>query len=186
MTELKASQKGDGEPRPAVRQVHRTKRIHVSNVAEIGALVRLARQRLNMSQTDAAVCCGVGRRFFVELENGKPTVQLDKVLAVLDALGLTLAVGGPGAAFTAEQLANASLKNDQKEGHTWSAEFVAGLEAPYEESQRHARGRTPGSIALKYRRMSAVRDESGDLRWETPIKVNPEALKHRQADKKAK
>ena len=70
MTESMASHKGDGESRVAVRQVHRTKRIHVSNVAEIGALVRLARQRLNMSQTDAAVCCGVGRRFFVELENG--------------------------------------------------------------------------------------------------------------------
>ena len=41
MTESMASHKGDGESRAAVRQVHRTKRIHVSNVAEIGALVRL-------------------------------------------------------------------------------------------------------------------------------------------------
>ena len=186
MTESMASHKGDGESRVAVRQVHRTKRIHVSNVAEIGALVRLARQRLNMSQTDAAVCCGVGRRFFVELENGKPTVQLDKVLMVLDALGLNLAIGGPGAAFTAEQLANASIKSDQQEDHTWSAEFVSGLEAPYEEEQPHSRGRTPGSIELKYRRMSAVRDESGDLRCETPLTVNPESVKRHQAEKAEK
>lgn len=57
-----------------VRHVRRTRRICVHNATEIGALVRLARQRLGISQTDAAICCGVGRRFLVELENGKPTV----------------------------------------------------------------------------------------------------------------
>lgn len=171
-----------------VRPVHRTKRIHVGTVGEIGALIRLARRRLNMSQTDAAVCCGVGRRFFVELENGKSSVQLDKVLTVLDALGLTLAVGGPGAAFTAEQLATAVVKRDDKEAHTWSAEFVEGLEAPYEvedEERVQHRGRRPGSIALKYRRMSVVRDEDGDLRWETPIKVDPVNVRRRVKLKKS-
>lgn len=79
-----------------VRHVRRTRRICVHNATEIGALVRLARQRLGMSQTDAAICCGVGRRFLVELENGKPTVQLDKMLVVLDALGIGLMVRGPG------------------------------------------------------------------------------------------
>lgn len=78
----------------AVRRVRRTKRIRVQHSSEIGALVRLARRRLGMSQTDAAICCGVGRRFLVELENGKPTVQLDKVLVVLDALGIGLTAGG--------------------------------------------------------------------------------------------
>ena len=85
-----------------VRHVRRTRRICVHNATEIGALVRLARQRLGMSQTDAAICCGVGRRFLVELENGKPTVQLDKMLVVLDALGIGLMVRGPGVSFTAE------------------------------------------------------------------------------------
>ena len=83
-----------------VRHVRRTRRICVHNATEIGALVRLARQRLGMSQTDAAICCGVGRRFLVELENGKPTVQLDKMLVVLDALGIGLMVRGPGVSFT--------------------------------------------------------------------------------------
>lgn len=90
-----------------VRHVRRTRRICVHNATEIGALVRLARQRLGMSQTDAAICCGVGRRFLVELENGKPTVQLDKMLVVLDALGIGLMVRGPGVSFTAEELAQA-------------------------------------------------------------------------------
>jgi hypothetical protein len=35
-----------------------------------------------------AAAAGVGTRFVVELEAGKPTVQLVKTLAVLEALGL--------------------------------------------------------------------------------------------------
>lgn len=98
-----------------VRHVRRTRRICVHNATEIGALVRLARQRLGMSQTDAAICCGVGRRFLVELENGKPTVQLDKMLVVLDALGIGLMVRGPGVSFTAEELAQAAVKRESED-----------------------------------------------------------------------
>jgi len=37
-----------------------------------------------------------GNRFIVELENGKPTVQLQKVLDVLDVLGLEIVVQKKG------------------------------------------------------------------------------------------
>ena len=37
-----------------------------------------------------ALAAGVGLRFVVELEAGKPTVQLERVLRVIDALGGTL------------------------------------------------------------------------------------------------
>ena len=110
-----------------VRHVRRTRRICVHNATEIGALVRLARQRLGMSQTDAAICCGVGRRFLVELENGKPTVQLDKMLVVLDALGIGLMVRGPGVSFTAEELAQAAVSRQssvREEGGTLVYETV--------------------------------------------------------------
>ena len=42
-----------------------------------------------------AAAAGVGVRFLVELEGGKPTVRLAKVLAVLDALGLRLHIAPP-------------------------------------------------------------------------------------------
>lgn len=153
----------------SVRQAVRTKRVVIHSVRELGALLRIARQRLNMSQTDAAICCGVGRRFYVELENGKPSVRMDKVFMVLNALGLNLALGGPGTAFTIEQLANACLKQEEDEPeHVWEAEFVKGLSAPYEVTpppEKPVRGRRAGSVELRYRRKNAVHSEDGNTNY---------------------
>lgn len=165
-----------------VRHVRRTRRICVHNATEIGALVRLARQRLGISQTDAAICCGVGRRFLVELENGKPTVQLDKMLVVLDALGIGLMVRGPGVSFTAEELAQAAVKRESEDPpHVWEAEFSSGVDRPKrpDASEKPHRGRTPGTVALKYRRQSSVREEGGTLVYET-VDTNPVIAKKKE------
>ena len=45
---------------------------------------------MGLSQLNAAGLCGVGERFLSELERGKPTVELGKVLQVLNRLGLHL------------------------------------------------------------------------------------------------
>ncbi len=55
---------------------------------DIAAIVRAERRRLKLRQAELAAAAGVGVRFLIELEAGKPTVQLGKTLAVLDALGL--------------------------------------------------------------------------------------------------
>jgi y4mF family transcriptional regulator len=52
--------------------------------------VRATRHELGLTQDDLALASGTGRRFIVNLESGKPTVQLDSVLAVLAALGLRI------------------------------------------------------------------------------------------------
>lgn len=62
----------------------------VNTPAELGAAVRRARHALGVSQEVLAAGAGVGVRFVVELEAGKPTVQLDRVLAVLASLELRL------------------------------------------------------------------------------------------------
>ncbi len=59
---------------------------------ELGALIRNQRKHLALKQTDIAGLGNTGNRFIVELENGKPTVQLQKVLDVMDLLGLELVV----------------------------------------------------------------------------------------------
>lgn len=59
---------------------------------EIGTVVREARVAQGLRQDQLAAAAGVGLRFLVELEGGKPTVRLEKVLAVLNALGLRLQV----------------------------------------------------------------------------------------------
>lgn len=43
-------------------------------------------------QTDLAGLSGTGNRFVVDLERGKPTLQLQKVLDMLDLLGLEVQV----------------------------------------------------------------------------------------------
>lgn len=60
--------------------------------AELGVLVRERRKRLALKQLDIAGLGNTGNRFIVELERGKPTVQLQKVLDVMDLLGLEVIV----------------------------------------------------------------------------------------------
>lgn len=51
-------------------------------------LIRRRRRELRLTQQDVADLAGVSVRFLRELEQGKSSVQLDSLEAVLDALGL--------------------------------------------------------------------------------------------------
>lgn len=64
----------------------------VRSSVELGAVVREQRKRLALKQLDIAGLGNTGNRFIVDLENGKPTVQLQKVLDVMDLLGLEVVV----------------------------------------------------------------------------------------------
>lgn len=59
----------------------------------LGVTVRGRRQALGLSQHEVAVLAGCGDRFVHTLEQGKATVRLDKVIDVLEVLGLGLRVG---------------------------------------------------------------------------------------------
>jgi HTH-type transcriptional regulator / antitoxin HipB len=63
-------------------------------IAEIAAAVRTTRQNHQLTQAQLAGLSGTGLRFISDLERGKPTLALNKVLAVLSALGLRLVVRG--------------------------------------------------------------------------------------------
>lgn len=60
---------------------------------EIGLRVRDARDALGLRQDELALAAGVSTRLVHEIERGKPTSQLDGLVRVLGALGLTLEVG---------------------------------------------------------------------------------------------
>lgn len=62
--------------------------------ADIGKLVKNTRKKLGVTQRDLALTSGTGLRFIIELEQGKPTCQLEKVLTVLRTLGLKLKIEG--------------------------------------------------------------------------------------------
>ncbi|MBX9880336.1 MAG: helix-turn-helix transcriptional regulator [Sphingomonas sp.] len=61
----------------------------------IGNIVREERKALGLRQAELAAASGVGVRFIVELERGKPTVQIGRVLAVLSALGCSIDISRP-------------------------------------------------------------------------------------------
>lgn len=64
--------------------------------AALASTIRSRRRELRLDQGDLADLAGVSERFVHALENGKRSVQLDKLVAVLTALGLHLEVC-PGA-----------------------------------------------------------------------------------------
>ena len=64
----------------------------INDVQSLGQCVRAQRKAQNATQAEFAALCGVGQRFISELENGKPTMELGKVLKVLKCLGLDCAV----------------------------------------------------------------------------------------------
>ena len=61
----------------------------------IGALVRTTRKSIGATQKDLALTSGTGMRFIIELEKGKPTCQLGKVLTVLHTLGISMSLTPP-------------------------------------------------------------------------------------------
>ena len=63
--------------------------------AEIGDLVRTTRKAAGLRQDELAGAAGVGLRFIVDLEAGKPTAQIGKTLQVLAALGCSLDITPP-------------------------------------------------------------------------------------------
>ena len=61
-------------------------------VRALAAAVRRRRAELGLRQAEVADLAGCSERFLHTLEHGKPSLRLDKVLDVLEVLGLGLAV----------------------------------------------------------------------------------------------
>ena len=62
----------------------------VRSSEQLGLVVAEARKGRGYSQQQFADLAGVGRRFVSDLENGKSTAEIGKVLQVLTALGIDM------------------------------------------------------------------------------------------------
>ncbi len=60
------------------------------SAARLGATIERRRSSLGLTQAQVCDLAGVGPSFLHQLEHGKPTVRFDKLLAVLEVLGLGL------------------------------------------------------------------------------------------------
>ena len=64
--------------------------VPIQNMADLGKLVRVVRKQQRLRVDDAAGAAGVSHRFLRDVEQGKPTVQFDRVMRVLAELGIRL------------------------------------------------------------------------------------------------
>jgi y4mF family transcriptional regulator len=69
------------------------------NSIKLGLSVRQERKAQGLRQDELAAASGVGVRFIVELEAGKPTLQLEKALLVLRTLGCAVTIDPPASAI---------------------------------------------------------------------------------------
>jgi y4mF family transcriptional regulator len=70
--------------------------VKIKTTKDLGVLVREYRAFQKMTQADILGLANTGNRFIVDLENGKPTVQFQKVLDVLDTLGVEVLIQKKG------------------------------------------------------------------------------------------
>jgi y4mF family transcriptional regulator len=75
---------------PAPPSQPKATRTRLATVADLGALVRVARLKLGFTQQSFADLAGVGRRFVSELESGKSTLEADRVLRCCAAAGIDI------------------------------------------------------------------------------------------------
>lgn len=63
---------------------------NVHDSTPVGQIIRQKRRRLGLNQGELSDLSGVSRRTISALENGKRSIQLDGLVAVLTVLGLKL------------------------------------------------------------------------------------------------
>jgi len=69
----------------------------IRTAEDLGRLIRDQRKRQGLRQTDLAAIIGAIHVFVGDVEKGKPSVQLGRVLRLLDELGLELRLSVPDA-----------------------------------------------------------------------------------------
>ncbi len=70
-------------------------RTAIHSTAELGAIIRTERKALGLTQDDLAAAGGLSLRFISELERGRATAGIGRVLHVLKMLGLEVVLESP-------------------------------------------------------------------------------------------
>lgn len=64
----------------------------INSIIDISEVVKKRRKSLGLTQSECAAMCNVGNRFFSELENGKETLHIGKVINCLQILGINISL----------------------------------------------------------------------------------------------
>ena len=76
--------------------------IKIKNSQQIGQLIRLIRKEQGIDQASLASICGFSERPLKAIEKGKGTLSVEKLLKILDELGIKLHVAPPNSLLTDE------------------------------------------------------------------------------------
>lgn len=66
--------------------------IPLTSVQDAGVAIRAMRKRAGIRIDDFALIAGVSKQFMTDLENGKPTVQMGKVLGLLQRMAVSVSL----------------------------------------------------------------------------------------------
>lgn len=64
--------------------------LEIRKMEDVAEIVRQTRKSQKISQTVLSQASNVGLRFVGDIERGKPTIQFDKLMAVLTSLGIAV------------------------------------------------------------------------------------------------
>ena len=70
-------------------------RIIIHSPADLGQVIRTVRRHSKVRLDDLAATAGVSKQFTSDVEHGKPTVQLGRVLKLLSELGVSFELDIP-------------------------------------------------------------------------------------------
>jgi transcriptional regulator with XRE-family HTH domain len=81
-------------------------KIALTSVEDAGTVIRALRKQSGIRIDDFALTAKASKQFMSDLENGRPTVQMGRVLAMLQSMGVRMSLEVPdsaGPAILAEQ-----------------------------------------------------------------------------------
>lgn len=64
----------------------------LTGMKQLGCIIRQTRKEQNLTQKQLSATCGVGERFIRELEQGKESCHIGKVMLVMNMLGIHLII----------------------------------------------------------------------------------------------
>ncbi|MCL2335451.1 MAG: helix-turn-helix transcriptional regulator [Endomicrobia bacterium] len=67
----------------------------ITTAMQLGSKIQESRKKQNLTQRELAAASGVGARFIVDLEKGKETAEIGKVLKVVKMLGIEIDIKIP-------------------------------------------------------------------------------------------
>ena len=70
-------------------------KIKVRNIKQLGSVSKLVRKSQSLDQETAGLLSGNGLTFISQFENGKETVEIGRVLNLLEQLGIDLEINLP-------------------------------------------------------------------------------------------